>query len=63
VTGPPPVAPVVFHHQRPRPEARPAVDAEAVRAAEQLRLALHITGDKLKVARREVREALTVPQS
>jgi len=47
-----------------RPEQRPSTeDAEALRAAEQLRLALHITGDTLNVARREVRESAIVPPS
>jgi hypothetical protein len=46
----------------PRP-AQHGDAVEALRAAEQLRIALHITEDKLNVARREVRETAAVPES
>jgi hypothetical protein len=42
----------------PAPEAQ---DEEAIRAAEQLQLALHLTNDKLNVARQELRETAAVP--
>ncbi len=38
-------------------------EAEAIQAAEQLRIALQITGDKLNVARDELRATLTVQDS
>jgi hypothetical protein len=61
---PPPPKPAPAPRRRARPAPRPSTeDAEALRAAEQLRLALHITGDTLNVARREVRESASVPTS
>jgi len=59
---PAPPKPAPAPRRRARPAPQPSTeDAEALRAAEQLRLALHITGDTLNVARREVRESALVP--
>src|SRR5262249_37239240 len=64
---PPPPAPPKSRpapRRRVNPAPRPSTeDAEALRAAEQLRVALHITGDALNVARRELRESARVPTS
>lgn len=46
---------------RLRRPSRPVEDVEAIRAAEQLQVALQITGTKLNVVRREVRETRSVP--
>jgi hypothetical protein len=62
--APEPGGPPSTHYRRPVRRATQRVDDEAGRkAVEQLRLALHITGDKLNVARREAHETLAVPQS
>lgn len=56
VVQPPPKI-VRIRHSAPRP----AADPEAERAAEQLRLALHIASDKFNDAQRETLAALSEP--
>ncbi len=59
VTGPTPTTRPVRLRRTPRP----VDDVEAIRAAEQLQIALQITGTKLNVVRREVRETRSIPPS
>ena len=62
--GDPPTTAPAPSKRTPRPvPRRTRDDAEALHAAEQLRTAIGVTSDKLRLTQREVREALVVPES